>query len=199
MSRRWIKRLAIPAALLATGWWGLPWLVELPDLTPPAASPVFLARDGTPLRHLLDENGTRHAAPVRFDEMPEVMRHAMLAAEDKRFFSHGGIDLLAIGRAAWDNARSGKIVSGASTIHQQLIKNCTPRSGRRTFTIKLTEALQARRLAMTWSREDVLAAYLNRISFGNNLTGITTAASGYFHKPLADLTPADYETATEAA
>jgi len=191
VSRRWIKRLAIPAALLAAGWWGLPWLVDLPDLTPPAASPVFLARDGTPLRHLLDENGTRKAPPVRFDEIPEVMRHAMLAAEDKRFFSHGGIDLLAIGRAAWDNARSGKIVSGASTIHQQLIKNSTPRSGLRTFTIKLTEALQARHLAMTWSREDVLAAYLNRISFGNNLTGIATAASGYFHKPLTDLTPAE--------
>jgi penicillin-binding protein 1C len=191
VSRRWIKRLAIPAALLAAGWWGLPWLVELPDLTPPAASPVFLARDGTPLRHLLDENGTRHAAPVRFDEIPELMRHAMLAAEDKRFFSHGGIDLLAIARASWDNARTGKIVSGASTIHQQLIKNSTPRSGRRTFTVKLTEALQARRLAMSWSREDVLAAYLSRISFGNNMTGIATSASGYFHKPIADLTPAE--------
>lgn len=191
MSRRWIKRLAIPAALLAAGWWGLPWLVELPDLTPPAASPVFLARDGTPLRHLLDENGTRKAAPVRFDEIPELMRHAMVAAEDKRFFSHGGIDLLAIARAALDNARTGKIVSGASTIHQQLIKNATPRSGRRTFGVKLTEALQARRLAMSWSREDVLAAYLCRISFGNNMTGITTAASGYFHKPLTDLTPAE--------
>ena len=191
MSRRWIKRLAIPASLLAAGWWGLPWLVELPDLRPPVASPEFLARDGTPLRHLLDENGTRHAAPVRFDEIPEVMRHAMLAAEDKRFFSHGGIDLLAITRAAWDNARTGKIVSGASTIHQQLIKNSTPRSGRRTFVVKLTEALQARRLAMSWSREVVLAAYLSRISFGNNMTGIATAASGYFHKPLTDLTPAE--------
>ena len=191
MSRRWIKRLAIPAALLAAGWWGLPWLVELPDLTPPAASPEFLARDGTPLRHLLDENGTRHAAPVRFEEIPEVMRQTMLAAEDKRFFSHGGIDLLAIVRAAWDNARTGKIVSGASTIHQQLIKNSTPSGGRRTFTVKVTEALQARRLAMSWSREDVLAAYLSRISFGNNMTGIATAASGYFHKPLTDLTPAE--------
>ncbi|MBL9132569.1 MAG: penicillin-binding protein 1C [Verrucomicrobiaceae bacterium] len=191
MLRRWIKRLAIPAALLAAGWWGLPWCVELPDLTPPQASPVYLARDGTPLRHLLDEDGTRKAAPVKFEDLPEVMRHAMLAAEDKRFFSHGGIDLLAIARAAWDNARAGKIVSGASTIHQQLIKNATPREGRRTLGIKLQEALQARRLAMSWSREDVLAAYLSRIPFGNNMTGITTAASGYFHKPLADLTPAE--------
>ena len=186
-----MKRLAILAALLAAGWWGLPWLVELPDLKPPAASPVFLARDGTPLRHLLDENGTRKASPVHFDEIPAVMRHAMLAAEDKRFFFHGGIDLLAIARAAWDNARSGKIVSGASTIHQQLIKNITPQRGRRSFGVKLQEALQARRLAMSWSHEEVLAAYLSRISFGNNLTGIATAASGYFHKPLADLTPAE--------
>lgn len=191
MLRRWIKRLAIPAALLAAGWWGLPWCVDLPDLNPPQASPVFLARDGTPLRHLLDEDGTRKAAPVKFEDVPEVMRHAMLAAEDKRFFSHGGIDLIAVGRAAWDNASSGKIVSGASTIHQQLIKNATPRASKRTLSIKLQEALQARRLAMSWSREDVLAAYLSRIPFGNNMTGITTAASGYFHKPLADLTPAE--------
>ena len=191
MSGRWIKHLSIPAALLAAGWWGLPWLVELPDLTPPAASPLFLARDGTPLRHLLDENGTRQAAAVCFDEIPLVMRHAILAAEDKRFFFHGGIDLFAVARAAWDNARSEKIVSGASTIHQQLIKNTTPHRGRRSFGVKFQEALQARRLAMSWSHEEVLATYLSRISFGNNLTGVATAASGYFHKPLADLTPAE--------
>lgn len=191
MARRWLHRLLLPSLSLAAGWWGLPWLVGLPDLAPPEASPVFLARDGTPLRHLLDEDGTRKAAPVTYEEVPTVLRHAMLAAEDKRFFSHGGIDLLAIARAAWDNARAGKIVSGASTIHQQLIKNSTPREGKRTPGIKLREALQARRLAMSWSPEDVLAAYLNRISFGNNMTGIMMAASGYFHKPLTDLTPAE--------
>ncbi len=193
MRRRWKAILITLFVFTAVGWWGVPWLVPLPEtlLQPPPSSTLYLARDGTPLRHLLNENGTRSAPPVKFAEIPPTLVHALLAAEDKRFFSHGGIDLLAISRAAWDNVRSGHIVSGASTIHQQLIKNTTPQNGKRTLWIKLVEALQARRLAMSWSREDVLAAYANRISFGNLMTGAATAASGYFHKPLNDLTPAE--------
>lgn len=167
--------------------------MPLPEalLKPNPGSTLYLARDGTPLRHLLDENGTRSARPVTFAEIPLPLVQALLAAEDKRFFSHGGIDLLAIARAASDNLRSGHVVSGASTIHQQLIKNTTPQRGKRTLWVKIIEALQARRLAMSWSREDVFAAYANRISFGNLMTGAATAASGYFHKPLGDLTPAE--------
>ena len=193
MRRRWkIFLLSLPALAVA-GWWGVPWLVGLPEgLTKaPASSTMYLARDGTPLRHLLDEKGTRSAPPVRYAEMPQALVHALLAAEDKRFFSHGGIDLLAVMRAGWDNVSSGRIVSGASTIHQQLIKNTTPQSGKRTLWVKVVEALRARRLAMCWSREEVLAAYANRVSFGNLMTGAATAASGYFHKPLGDLTPAE--------
>lgn len=184
--------LSLPV-LAAGGWWGLPWLVPLPEalLKPPPSSTLYLARDGTPLRHLLNEDGTRSAPPVSYAEISPVLVHALLAAEDKRFFSHGGIDLLAIARAAWSNVRSHRIISGASTIHQQLIKNTAPQHGRRTLWVKITEALRARRLAMTWSREDVLAAYANRVSFGNLMTGAATAASGYFHKPLGDLTPAE--------
>ena len=193
MVRRWkIMLLSLPV-LAAGGWWGLPWVVRLPEalLRPPPASTLYLARDGTPLRHLLNEDGTRSAPPVSYAEIPPALVHALLAAEDKRFFSHGGVDLLAIARAAWSNVRSGHIVSGASTIHQQLIKNTTPQHGRRTLWVKITEALRARRLALTWSREAVLAAYANRVSFGNLMTGAATAASGYFHKPLGDLTPAE--------
>jgi penicillin-binding protein 1C len=193
MRRRWKVILITLLVLAAAGWWGVPWLVPLPEAlsNPPPSSARYLARDGTPLRHLLNEDGTRSAPPVKFAELPATLVHALLAAEDKRFFSHSGIDVFAIARAARDNAKSGHVVSGASTIHQQLIKNTTPRSGKRTLWIKIIEALQARRLAMSWTREDVLAAYANRISFGNLMTGVATAASGYFHKPLNDLTPAE--------
>jgi len=193
MRRHWLIFFTTLLVLAVGGWWGLPWLVPLPEtlLKPPPNSTRYLARDGTPLRHLLDENGTRSTPPVQYAEIPPMLVHALLAAEDKRFFSHGGIDMLAIARAAWDNIRSQRIVSGASTIHQQLIKNTTAQTGKRTLWIKIIEALQARRLAMSWSREDVLAAYANRISFGNLMTGAATAASGYFHKPLGDLTPAE--------
>ncbi|MDB6006879.1 MAG: transglycosylase [Prosthecobacter sp.] len=193
MRRHWKIILIIPLVLVGGGWWGVPWLLPLPEalLKTAAGSTLYLARDGTPLRHLLNENGTRSAPPVRYAEMPPVLVHALLAAEDKRFFSHGGIDLLAVMRAGWDNVSRGRIVSGASTIDQQLIKNTTPQAGRRTLWVKIVEALQARRLAMSWSREEVLAAYANRVSFGNLMTGAATAASGYFHKPLGDLTPAE--------
>jgi penicillin-binding protein 1C len=193
MLRRWKTILITLLVLAAGGWWGLPWLLPLPEalLRPPPASTLYVARDGTPLRHLLNEDGTRSAPPAKYAEIPPALVHALLAAEDKRFFSHGGVDLLAVLRAAWDNGRSGHIVSGASTIHQQLIKNTTPQTGKRTLGVKTAEALRARRLAMCWSREEVLAAYANRVSFGNLMTGAATAASGYFHKPLGDLTPAE--------
>ncbi|MBE2284737.1 MAG: penicillin-binding protein 1C [Prosthecobacter sp.] len=191
--RRWKAILITLPALAAAGWWGVPWLVPLPEalLKPATSSTRYLARDGTPLRHLLDENGHRSAPPVTFAEIPQPLVHALLAAEDKRFFSHGGIDLFAIARAVRDNARSGRVVSGASTVHQQLIKNTTPGTGKRTLWVKLVEALRARHLAMSWSHDEVFAAYVNRISFGNLMTGAATAASGYFHKPLGDLTPAE--------
>jgi len=193
MRRRWKIFVIAPLMLAAVAWWGLPWTVPLPEslLKPPPSSTLYLARDGTPLRHLLNEDGTRAAPPVTYAEMPPALMHALLAAEDKRFFSHGGIDLTAIARAGRDNARSGRIVSGASTIHQQLIKNTTQQAGRRTLWVKIVEALRARRLAMSWSREEVLAAYANRVSFGNLMTGVATATSGYFHKPPGDLTPAE--------
>lgn len=191
--RRFFILLASLLAGALAAWFGAPWLVALPPalLAEQALSTRVLAADGTPLRMLLTEEGQRVAGAARHEEIPATLRHAVLAAEDKRFFHHGGVDLLAIGRAAWDNARSGRVVSGASTLHQQLVKVSAARPGRRTLRVKCVEALQARRLAMTWSREQVLAAWLNRVSYGNLLTGCVSAAQGYFDKPLADLSPAE--------
>jgi penicillin-binding protein 1C len=193
MRRRWKVLLITPVVLWAVWEWVLPRMVDLPEalLRPPPESTRYLARDGTPLRHLLNEDGTRSAPPVTYDEMPTALVHAIVAAEDKRFFRHDGVDLMAVMRAARDNVKYGRIVSGASTIHQQLIKNATPQSGKRTLWVKFMEALRARKLAITWSRAEVMAAYVNRISFGNLMTGVATGSSGYFYKPLGDLTPAE--------
>ena len=182
--------VVICAALV---WWVLPWCVSLPEtlLQPQASSLVYTARDGTPLRQLLTADGERVGRHVAFASLPDPLIKATLAAEDHRFWSHGGVDLLAVARAVRDNTSSGRIVSGASTIHQQLIKVCTRKKGRRTIGVKLIEALQARRLSMSWPRERVLSEYLSRISYGNLLTGCTSAASGYFNKPLQDLTVAE--------
>lgn len=194
---RWLRRLLrllLALALLAlAGWFLLPWAVSLPLSlrTPLRPSARYLSSDGRPLRMLLTEQGDRVAQVLAYEEIPTRLMQATLAAEDKRFYHHGGLDLLAIARAARDNSRSGRIVSGASTIHQQLIKVAAARPGRRTWQVKFVEALQARRLAMSWSREQVLAEYLNRISYGNLLTGCASAAQGYFDKPLEDLSAAE--------
>ncbi|MGC3992197.1 MAG: penicillin-binding protein 1C [Chthoniobacteraceae bacterium] len=195
--RRWLRRALrgslILAVLAAIGWWALPFTVSLPNklLQPQPVSPTFLAADGTPLRQLLSAEGQRAAAPVAYAEIPEMLVHALLAAEDKRFFSHGGVDMMAISRAAWDNLMSRRVVSGASTLTQQLIKISADERAPRLFWTKLTEALQARRLEMSWDKEQILAAYLNRVNFGNLLTGCSSAAQGYFQKPLRDISPAE--------
>lgn len=194
--KTWLQRLfrlgLAMAAMLLLAWYGLPWLAPLPASLQVPSSPGsrYLASDGTPLRHTLNEAGQRTGPPVSLDHIPETMIHAALAAEDKRFYRHDGIDVLAVARSAWMNARSGHVLSGASTITQQLVKfsRGTPP---RTFREKVREALMARHLEMTWTKRQILEAYLNRVNFGNLFTGVEAAADGYFHKPLRDLTPAE--------
>ena len=188
-----LTALAVVVLGIATAWWVLPWCVPLPEkLTKPLpVSPTFISSDGKPLRQLLSAEGQRVARLVKYEELPQALVHATLAAEDKRFFSHGGVDLLALARAAWDNVTSRRVVSGASTLTQQLAKaSAQERASRNLFT-KAIEALQARRIEMSWSKERILTEYLNRVSYGNLLTGCASASEGYFHKPLRDLTPAE--------
>ncbi len=183
------KRYAIPATLLLAwlaGWFGVPWLADLPEsLAAPPASPVLLDRNGEPLHHLTLPDFTR-SAPVGLDAVPRELIDCTIAAEDKRFFDHGGIDLLATARAARDWMRRGEAVSGASTITQQLVKLSSPPRPRSLGT-KVHEALVARRLEMSWSKHQILEAYLNRLSYGNLRTGPAEAARFYFQKPLGQL------------
>ena len=190
---RLIQLLLPPLFLGVAIWWLLPWCVSLPATLAKPLTPslIFLARDGSQLRQLLTADGDRVLPAPEYKGLPPSLIAATMVAEDHRFGSHGGVDLLAIGRAAWDNAQAGRIVSGASTIHQQLIKVAAQRPGKRGIGVKIMEALQARRLQMSWEDERVLVEYLSRISYGNLLTGCTAAASGYFNKSLADLTVAE--------
>ena len=169
-----------------------PYAVVLPPalLSPTPASRQFTARDGQPLRQLLTQDGQRMGPAVKYEQIPEVLVHATLAAEDKRFFSHPGIDGIAIIRSAVSNAKAGRVLSGASTLTQQLIKISGPKS-KRTLSAKVTEALKALRLEREWTKPKILAAYLNRVSYGNLFTGCSSASAGYFSKPLSDLTAAE--------
>jgi penicillin-binding protein 1C len=174
--------------LLALAWLGLR-LVPLPPalLRPPAQSLELTDRHGAPLRETRTEGG--FARGVDLENVPTNLIHAMLAAEDKRFFDHGGVDFLAIGRAAVGNLQHGRVTSGASTITQQLVKISDPRP--RTVTAKFIEAARALRLEQVWTKEEILTAYLNRVDFGNMNVGVAAAADHYFGKPLMDLSDAE--------
>jgi penicillin-binding protein 1C len=113
----------------------------------------------------------------------------VLAAEDKRFFRHHGIDWLASLRAVVTGLSHGRITSGASTITQQLVKISERRP--RTLRAKLIEGATALRLEQLWSKDQILAAYLNRLDFGNLNIGLASAADYYFDKPVADLSDAE--------
>jgi len=174
--------------LLALAWPGLK-LVPLPPalLKPLNQSLELTDRHGTPLRETRVEE--RFAREVSLREVPPNLIQALLAAEDKRFFKHGGVDALALGRAVVGNLRHGRVTSGASTITQQLVKIADPRP--RTMKTKLLEAARALRLEQLWTKEQILAAYVNRIDFGNLNVGIAASADYYFGKPLADLSNAE--------
>jgi penicillin-binding protein 1C len=164
-------------------------LVPVPSalLRPPVQSIALLDRHAIPLRET--RVAERFSHELTLDEVPRHVIDAVLAAEDKRFYSHHGIDWLATGRAALAGLIHGRIVSGASTITQQLVKISERRP--RTLTAKLIESLKALRLEQAWPKDRILAAYLNRLDFGNLNIGLAAAADYYFGKPVSDLSDAE--------
>jgi len=148
----------------------------------------FTDRNGEVLRILADAQGERHLwVPGR--EIPEAVKRAFLAAEDRRFFLHPGFDLLAIVRALRANLHGGRIVSGASTITQQVARLLHSRE--RSYEAKFIEILQAVRIEMILSKEEILEQYLNRVPLGNNLRGVEIASRVYFGKGVRELTVAE--------
>ena len=185
----WLRRGAQTLlGAVVVGWLGLK-LVPIPASLekPPAESTEFVDRHGLTLRETRADSGfTRRVA---FNEVPDRVVHAVLAAEDKRFFTHGGVDWVAIGRAVRDGFKKRRIVSGASTISQQLVKVAEPRP--RTFRTKIIEAITALRLEQLWSKEQIFAEYVSRVDLGHLNVGIAAASNYYFGKPLRDLTDAE--------
>lgn len=123
---------------------------------------------------------------VTYYEIPRNLRNAVLATEDRKFFSHFGVDILGIIRAAYANFRAGRTVQGGSTITQQLAKIVFLKP-QRNIQRKLQEALLAIELEMKYTKEQILAIYLNRVYLGAGLYGIDSAAKYYFGKNVQDL------------
>jgi len=113
-------------------------------------------------------------------QIPRIVKEAVIAIEDKRFQTNGGVDIRGIARAFLDDVEHKGTVQGASTIEQQFIKNALQAQSHRTIFEKLREAALAYQLSRKWSKEKIITAYLNTIYFGNGAYGIESAAQTYF-------------------
>ncbi|HZE21301.1 MAG TPA: transglycosylase domain-containing protein, partial [Desulfobaccales bacterium] len=140
---------------------------------------------GEILRLVPDRQG-RKMVRLPDGPLPPVAVAAFVAAEDQRFWRHPGVDLVAVVRAAGQNLAAGRIVSGASTITQQLVRLADP--GPRTYRRKLLEMGRSLRIERALSKEDILRCYLDQVPLGYNLVGVESAALAYFGKPAAALT-----------
>ncbi|HSD92595.1 MAG TPA: PBP1A family penicillin-binding protein [Methyloceanibacter sp.] len=189
--RRWTARhpwlyRGIKFSLLASIWGTLLlslaviyFIARVPDPTiaalddrPPNVT--VLAEDGT----VLAERGLRRGH-VRLDVLPPYLVQAVLATEDRRFYSHWGIDPVGLIRASYRNAAAGAVVEGGSTITQQLAKNLFLRP-ERTITRKLEEVVYAIWLEQRFSKQEILELYINRVYFGGGTYGVEAASRRYF-------------------
>jgi len=132
--------------------------------------------------------------PVTLAQVPESLVHAIIAVEDQRFYQHWGIDPKGILRALWVNLRRGEVAQGGSTLTQQLVKNLYLTQDR-TLARKIEEAVMALALELHFSKDEILAAYLNEVFLGQDgnraIHGFTLAAQFYFARPLAELSLAE--------
>lgn len=173
------------------GYFLLPFAFPIPEgiSSGPGGSVVLLDRDGEVLDHWVRADYYRHRA-TSASELPEDLIKATLAAEDKRFYEHGGVDFRATARAIRDSWDQKRFVSGASTITQQTVKISSKRSSR-TFTTKIRECLTARHVEMSISKDAILTSYYNHLDYGNRSQGPLQAARHYFGKPLNQLSLAE--------
>ena len=185
---------AIGAAGLALGLYmgwmlhSLPDARQIAEYRPPTSSRVF-AYDGT----LIGEFAKERRIIVEYEDIPPVLIRAFLAAEDRTFFQHGGIDYVGISRAMMNNVGNviqGRRVEGGSTITQQVAKNVLLTSDV-TIGRKVKEAILAGRLEETLNKEQILELYMNEVYLGYEAYGVGAAAYNYFGKRLQQITPAE--------
>ena len=184
--RRWVPFLLL-AALLASS---CAHLENLPTLQPEdlrfhlAQSSKIFDSEG---RLITTLHRGQNRTNVTLDQIPEVLQNAVISIEDERFYEHGGVDLKAIFRAAVENASSGEIEQGGSTITQQYVKNVIIAPGEiaeQTLDRKLQEAALARQIEKELSKEEILERYLNTVYFGQGAYGVQAASKVYFGKPV---------------
>ncbi|MBF6176241.1 transglycosylase domain-containing protein [Nocardia blacklockiae] len=179
--------LVLPALLLTLAYWS----AEIPDPAAVQTNQIatITASDGTTvLAKVVPPEGNR--TPVPLSDVPQPVRDAMLSAEDRNFYTNPGYSASAFLRAARDNMLARDDAGGGSTITQQYVKNAFL-SSERTMSRKMRELIISAKMARQWSKDDILAAYLNTIYYGRGAYGIAAAAKAYFDKPVPQLTLAE--------
>src|SRR5579884_1781898 len=126
--------------------------------------------------------------PLSLKRISPWLVKGTIAVEDRRFYQHGGIDYLGIARALVADLKAGRIVEGGSTITQELVRNLYIGSDKRTLSRKVQEACLANKLADKWTKNQILAAYLNTVFYGRHAYGAEAAAQTYFSRNAASLT-----------
>ncbi|HRH81067.1 MAG TPA: penicillin-binding protein 1A [Thiobacillaceae bacterium] len=177
-----VGAVALAAALIFPS---LPSLDALTNYQPKMPLRVF-TEDGA----LIGEFGEERRAFVRLGDTPLLLRRAILAAEDERFYQHGGVDTLGVLRAAVANLTSGGVKEGASTITMQVARNFFL-SSEKTVRRKLNETLLAFKIERTLSKDQILEIYINHIYLGQRAYGFAAAAQIYFGKPLKNISLAE--------
>lgn len=185
-----LAALALTVALLGIGFVAAAYYSLAPQLPDPKQlqkveyqTPLEIySRDGK----LLARFGDKKRIPVKIDQVPKILIHAFLAAEDARFYAHPGVDLQGLIRAAWELLRTGSKRQGGSTITMQVARNFFL-GPEKTYIRKLKEILLALKIEQTLSKDEILELYLNKIYFGQHAYGVAAAAQIYYGKPLASL------------
>ena len=196
LSRRWLPPvlvtltlLLLPAILLGLAavlaYPTLPSLEVLTDYRPKIPLRIYSA-EGT----LLGEFGEERRALIQISEVPEIMKQAILAAEDDRFYEHGGVNYLGVLRAAISNFTSGTAKQGASTITMQVARNFFL-TKEKTMARKFNEVLLTFKIEHSLSKDEILQLYINQIYLGQRAYGFAAAAQVYFGKPLGQVTIAE--------
>ncbi|MBK7062993.1 MAG: penicillin-binding protein 1A [Rubrivivax sp.] len=179
-----VTLLLIVGVALAVAYPNLPNVGSLTDYRPKLPLRVYSA-DGV----MLGEYGEERRNFVPIQRIPQVMKDAVLAAEDSRFYQHGGVDYKGVARAALENLRDARS-QGASTITMQVARNFYL-STEKTFTRKIYEILLALRIESLLSKDQILELYMNQIYLGQRASGFAAAAEVYFGKDLKDVSIAE--------
>ncbi|MGY1977514.1 transglycosylase domain-containing protein [Nocardia gipuzkoensis] len=177
----------VPALLSVLAYWS----AEIPDPSAVQTNQIatILAADGsTVIAKVVPPDGNR--MPVPLSDVPQPVRDAVLSAEDRNFYTNPGYSTSGFLRAVRDNLLGKDNAGGGSTITQQYVKNAFLGS-ERTVTRKMRELIIAAKMARQWSKDDILAAYLNTIYYGRGSYGIAAAAKVYFDKQVNQLTLAE--------